>query len=163
LFNYIDQGGPQKWSDAIWPGKTAIPYCFATETDRIQLHERVEAAIKLWIDALGGERGTDNGHDLQFLEWYDFKAFRVQLCYDSRSNENRQWNHALPTTTLAIYLREHMNMGAKATMGTGSLADRNKPWKIVMSIGPGADASIVAHELGHVLGMFSRQRSNDTY
>jgi hypothetical protein len=69
LFNYINWGGPQKWTDIIYPGRTAVVYCFASSTERDQLHERVEAAINLWKTALGGERGKENAHDLQFMEW----------------------------------------------------------------------------------------------
>jgi hypothetical protein len=38
-------------------------------------------------------------------------------------------------------------------MGAGSAANKGTPWKLLLQIGPDAHASIVAHEIGHVLGM----------
>jgi hypothetical protein len=163
LFNYMNWGGPQKWTDALIPGRTEVTYCFMTETERTELYERVEAAVKLWIDALGGKRGRDNGHDLHFNEWYDYVERKPRLCYDPRSDNNQHWNPSLPTTTVTIRLSKEQTGGAKASMGAGSLADRGKPWKLMMTIGPDANPSVIAHELGHVLGMVTIRRYDGHY
>ena len=163
LFNYINWGGPQKWTDIVSPGRSLVAYCFYSETDRARLLERVEAAVALWKAALGGERGRDNGHDLQFNEWYGYKASKHHLCYDPNPENKQQWNFSLPTTTLVITLSEKMTNGAYATMGAGSAADRGKPWKLRLSIGPETAALVVAHEIGHVLGMSQTNKYHDHY
>lgn len=163
LFNYINWGGPQKWTDIVSPGRSLVAYCFYSETDRARLLERVEAAVALWKAALGGERGRDNGHDLQFNEWYDYTASKHHLCYDPNPENKQQWNPSLPTTTLVISLSKKMTNGAYATMGAGSAADRGKPWKLRLSIGPETAALVVAHEIGHVLGMSQTNKYHDHY
>jgi hypothetical protein len=134
-----------------------------TETERSRLHERVEAAIKLWIYALGGERGRDNSHDLHFNEWYDYVERKPRLCYDPRSDNNQHWNPSLPTTTVTIRLSKEQTDGAKASVGAGGAVDRGKRWKLMMTIGPDANPSVIAHELGHVFGMLATRRRDVHY
>jgi hypothetical protein len=71
LFNYAD--GPMKWTDHMWKGVTIVPYCFEDEGSRIVGKDRVEAAIKLYIDALGGERSPASGHSIRIIECYNYK------------------------------------------------------------------------------------------
>jgi len=163
LFNYINWGGPQKWTDIVSPGRSLVAYCFYSETDRARLLERVEAAVALWKAALGGERGRDNGHDLQFNEWYDYKASKHHLCYDPNPENKQQWNPSLPSTTLVISLSKKVTNGAYATMGAGRAADKGKPWKLRLSIGPDTTALVVAHEIGHVLGMSHTNEYHNHY
>ena len=48
-------------------------------------------------------------------------------------------------------------------MGAGRAADRGKPWKLRLSIGPDMAALVVAHEIGHVLGMSQTNEYHDHY
>jgi hypothetical protein len=110
LFNYDD--GPIKWGDETWPGITLIPYCFESEQSRIDGKDRVEAAVKLWIDALGGERSPSSGHSLKIIEWYNYAKFEPFYCFGS-SQANQQWNPSLRTDTVAIAMKKICTTGLR--------------------------------------------------
>jgi hypothetical protein len=48
-------------------------------------------------------------------------------------------------------------------MGAGGEANKGTPWKLLLQIGPDAPASIVAHEIGHVLGMIQISKHHHYY
>jgi len=154
-------GGPKKWTELYIKGITLIPYCFPTEEHRKANSEKLEAAIKLWMTALGGGPSPGTNHNIIFSEYVDFSQ-NPRYCIDVNSPAESKWNMAVPYKTVAIWKDDGVGKAAAAsTVGMGDTP--GKPWDLNMWIDVEASVTTVAHELGHVMGTLDITRDLECY
>jgi hypothetical protein len=127
LFNYRDE--PMKWNGEVWSGTTVILYCFEDEQSRVDGKDRVEAAMKMWMDTLGGERSLELGYSISIIERYNYAKFKPFYCLGG-SKDYQQWNTHLPAATVTIELDGDLYNGAYATLGRSSATNQGRPWGI---------------------------------
>lgn len=142
--------GPKPWlrgSNLL----VTIPYCYREPYERASLAWRVEEAIKIWENALGGQASKDTGHAVVFKETTD--QGRPLYCYDLGASNRFKWNDDIPYETVSVEAVSSPVFIASATIGFLSDPQQPEPWEMFMRVGHFASSVDVAHELGHVLGM----------
>ncbi|KAI4690087.1 uncharacterized protein J4E84_004268 [Alternaria hordeiaustralica] len=139
LWGHEGGGGPKKWTELYIKGITLIPYCFPTEEHRKANVEKLEAAIKLWMTALGGGPSPGTNHKIIFSEYVDFSQ-NPRYCIDVNSPAESKWNMAVPYKTVAIWKDDGVGKAAAAsTVGMGDTP--GKPWDLNMWID--VEASVI--------------------
>ncbi|KAF2009551.1 hypothetical protein BU24DRAFT_78049 [Aaosphaeria arxii CBS 175.79] len=162
MFGHNDQYAPKLWPRDPATGRVVINYCYYDHISRgmIAPSQLIEAAIELWMRALGGPASQATRHGIVFKE-RQYNGYPL-YCYEHGSWEN--WNHLIPLDTLVIRHVTNAQLAARATVGYYNM---NPPhaWKMQMQIGLRAEPTVVVHELGHVFGMVHEHQrvDRDTY
>lgn len=166
LWGHDNEGGPRKWEDLYVKGLTVIPYCFPNAAHRVANVNRAEAAIKLWMTALGGKASKSTGHKILFFEWTDSSwlgSSQPLYCIDVNSPVESKWNLKVPYKTVAIWIDSKKSGKNSGNATVGMSANPGKPWDLNLWMSDDASITTVAHELGHVMGKFvSRHRNRRT-
>jgi hypothetical protein len=140
-------------TDEGQPGKLrVIDYCFATAEARVATWCNVQAAIKIWSDALGGPASPQTGHNLAFRERTHNGS--PAFCYTQwdAAAERGHWNDDLPGDTLAIWAIAPDASGAWATIGYNS-TELDKHGRHILAVpdrvtgDPRYFATVLAHEV----------------
>ncbi|KAF2122016.1 hypothetical protein BDV96DRAFT_640083 [Lophiotrema nucula] len=158
--------GPQSgWADHLqaqlaqpWPLKNnrhRIKYCYANKATKDALECRMQDAMTLWQNALGGPPSAMARYSLFFKATKD-KDHKDLFCYPDFQDMDHKgtWNTAIKEDVLAVFTSSQEGI-SHATVGF-------RPGQAMeMVVDHGAEAAVVAHELGHVMGMIHEQSRSD--
>ncbi|KAJ4357808.1 uncharacterized protein N0V89_002384 [Didymosphaeria variabile] len=138
-----------------------IRYCYADQASQDAIECKVNAAMNLWFEVLGGKPGPDTGFNFYFSR--AFAQGNVQFCYAKDSYNSKtaqgQWNAALHDKQDALvvsYRPVDENGNKPATSASLGYTPDNAmfPWQSrqarhYMQIADKDDVPRIAHELGH--------------
>ncbi|KAF9731731.1 hypothetical protein PMIN06_008538 [Paraphaeosphaeria minitans] len=153
-------GGSQPWPvRGILKKSHRIRYCFATAEMKQKMECRLNEAIALWSEALGGGPGKDSGHNMEFSEVH-FAGVH-QLCF--KQFIYKDWtgtrNPLVSKDVLAVFVKDEASAGgvSSATLGytpqERASPDDLKRFRHRLTISDNNQAFTIAHEIGHVLGL----------
>ncbi|KAL6703626.1 hypothetical protein ACN47E_009486 [Coniothyrium glycines] len=174
---FISSSGTTQFPIAAWPFRQGIwdtgkghlrriPYCFVNKrsSEKIGGTCKIESAVQLWADALGGKASRATQHSLviqgpQHPEDYCCTHYTYGIENAPLANGDLQcvWNTAkYPKDALAIHRLDEYKLdgkGAVATLGYTAEehdSDAGRHYIYISDVEPVAS---LAHELGHVFGM----------
>lgn len=91
-------GGPTPWPRR-GGGLHTISYCYVDQNARDRLKRIFDAAINIWMQALGGGPSAQTGHALEFREY----AVNGHPFYCYLDAAHTVWNQMVPVDFLAIH------------------------------------------------------------
>lgn len=156
----------------VWPkvnGFHTIHYCYHSPQAKEYFKPYVDGGWSYWRATLGVP-GPQSGHSLKFEE-YPYPKDAHKYCWMPSNEHGTIWNPALPSGTLVIQPTSNhfaMELPAAATLGFIQPYWDPTPWRnqLVMNhqvlayLGLSAHRT-VAHELGHVLGLYHEHQRWD--
>ncbi|KAF3033986.1 hypothetical protein E8E12_005229 [Didymella heteroderae] len=142
-------------------------YCFETAKtkDALTCNGNFWKALAMWLKALS-HPSEANGHSLAWQEAnngeMDTAKYKTHYCYNDLRDINEAlgmvWNDQVPKDTLIIRAVVDATQ-SKATVGYKGVSKGKHPHELV--IGTKASTSVIAHEIGHVMGMVHEHNRND--
>ncbi|KAK7182809.1 hypothetical protein PSPO01_11148 [Paraphaeosphaeria sporulosa] len=157
---FSNGGAQQPWPiRGILKKRNRIRYCFATAEMKEKIGFRLNQAIALWDEALGGGAGKETGHNLAFSE-VKFAGI-PQHCFKEffPAYWNGKRNNLVSNDVLAVIWKDKASSGgvSSATIGC-TPRERASPEELKglrhrLYIAENTEAHTIAHEIGHVLGL----------
>ena len=141
-----------------------IPYCYVDQRTEVFMESTclMVAGSELWRITLGGTASRDTGHSVWFLKPQQTNKYCCRSYHYGEENEPEtngdfrcDWDHdAWPSDTLAIHWADEVKAGdtaAEGTLGYWPVHENpnQQPGRHHMIVSETADATDIAHELGH--------------
>jgi hypothetical protein len=128
--------------------RQVVRYCYCNGESRNKLQKLFDDAGNLWITALGGEAGSNTGHNLAFREVTD-KNGNTAFCFPSweKFGKTGPWNSQIDGDVLAVAYDPDNGPMYSSTLGYQPSGVNGRHWMRVHPSGP-EGAKAIAHEVG---------------